>query len=306
LKTCAHKQPFFEFAGMGPPRDLRITTPQQLPGLTFFHPAMQEVVLEAARNAGAEVWRGAAVRLVQEITGAQPATVTVDVDGAARQPSACLVVCADGRTSMGRQWGGFEAHRGKQRLLGAVMFENMPVPDDRAVLLIIPGVQRVATLFPQGGGRVRSYFAYSPHAIDRLQGMGDAGRFVEESVRTGLPQESFNGVRPIGPLATFDWTETWVEHPYRDGLALIGDAAGSSDPTWGQGLSLTTRDARVLYEKLLAIEDWDGAGHAYANEHDLLQRECNHQRLAIGSFLRPRTRGRRAPRPRIPEADERA
>jgi menaquinone-9 beta-reductase len=29
-------------------------------------------------------------------------------------------------------------------------------------------------------------------------------------------------------------TETWVEHPYRDGLALIGDAAGSTDPTWGR------------------------------------------------------------------------
>jgi menaquinone-9 beta-reductase len=266
LETCAHEQPFFMSPGLGPVRDLRTTTPQQLPAFTFSHPAMQEVVLEAARSAGAEVWRGASVRHLQP---GQPATVTVEVDGAVRDLSARLVVCADGRSSMGRTWGGFEAYRGKQRLLGAgAMFENMPIPEDRAVVLIIPGVQRVPSLFPQGGGRVRGYIAYGPQEIERLQGIGDAGRFIEESVRTGLPQEFFDGARPIGPLATFDWTETWVEHPYRDGLALVGDAAGSSDPVWGQGLSLTTRDARVLSEKLLATDDWDAAGRAYAREHD--------------------------------------
>jgi 2-polyprenyl-6-methoxyphenol hydroxylase-like FAD-dependent oxidoreductase len=132
-------------------RDLRTTTSQQLPALTFSHPAMQEVVLEAASSAGAEVWRGASVRYLQR---GNPATVTVEIDSTERKVSARLVVCADGRSSMGRTWGEFEVHRGKQRLLGAgVMFENMPIPDDRAVVLIIPGVQRVPSLFPQGGGR---------------------------------------------------------------------------------------------------------------------------------------------------------
>jgi 2-polyprenyl-6-methoxyphenol hydroxylase-like FAD-dependent oxidoreductase len=51
-------------------------------------------------------------------------------------------------------------------------------------------------------------------------------------------------------------------------VLLIGDAAGSSDPTYGQGLSLTSRDARVLGENLLASEDWSAAGHAYAVERD--------------------------------------
>jgi len=98
--------------------------------------------------------------------------------------------------------------------------------------------------------------------------MGDAGRFVDECVRTGIPRESFAGGRAVGPLASFDWTETWVDNPYRDGLALIGDAAASTDPTWGQGLSLTLRDAGVVAEKLIASQDWDAAGQAYAREHD--------------------------------------
>jgi menaquinone-9 beta-reductase len=49
---------------------------------------------------------------------------------------------------------------------------------------------------------------------------------------------------------------------------LIGDAAATSDPTWGQGLSLTVRDVRVLRDFLLSHENWDEAGHAYAAEHD--------------------------------------
>ena len=72
----------------------------------------------------------------------------------------------------------------------------------------------------------------------------------------------------MGPLATFDGAETWVDHPYKHSVVLIGDAASTSDPTWGQGLSLTVRDVRVLRDQLLTHEDWDMAGHAYAEEHD--------------------------------------
>src|SRR5262249_17986036 len=49
---------------------------------------------------------------------------------------------------------------------------------------------------------------------------------------------------------------------------LVGDAAAASDPTWGQGLSLTLRDVRVLRDHLVSQQDWEAAGHAYAAEHD--------------------------------------
>jgi 2-polyprenyl-6-methoxyphenol hydroxylase-like FAD-dependent oxidoreductase len=57
-EKCAHNQPYVNTIGMGPVRALRTTTPQRLSALTFYHPAMQEVVLDAARVAGAEIWRG--------------------------------------------------------------------------------------------------------------------------------------------------------------------------------------------------------------------------------------------------------
>jgi 2-polyprenyl-6-methoxyphenol hydroxylase-like FAD-dependent oxidoreductase len=59
-----------------------------------------------------------------------------------------------------------------------------------------------------------------------------------------------------------------VGHPYKDGVALVGDAAGHSDPAWGQGLSITMRDARVLRDKLSENDNWDAAGSSYARERN--------------------------------------
>ncbi len=69
-------------------------------------------------------------------------------------------------------------------------------------------------------------------------------------------------------MATFDADDAWVEHAYKDGVALIGDAAATCDPTFGQGLLLTLRSVRVLRDQLLSYADWNAAGHAYADEHD--------------------------------------
>jgi 2-polyprenyl-6-methoxyphenol hydroxylase-like FAD-dependent oxidoreductase len=264
-EKCGHNQPYVNTIGMGPVRDLRTTTPQRLASLTFFHPAMQEVVLDAARAAGADIWRGWVAR---EVRPGAPPTVSVDRDGVVRNLTANLVVAADGRSSSARVWGKFNARRGSQKLFGAgALLENFPAADDTALFLINPDVGRAAFIFPQGNSLARAYLFYGDN-LNRLQGEQDKARFVEESIKCGMPIEIYEGTRLRGPLASFDMTETWVDHPYRDGLALIGDAAGASDPTWGQGLSLTSRDVRVLAEKLLSANDWDVAAHSYAEDRD--------------------------------------
>jgi len=130
LEKSGHQSPYFSFAG--PMRDLRSTTPQEMPALTFFHSAMQEVVLGAARTAGADVLRGENVSHIR--TGTVP-SVSLVSKGVARDLTARIVICADGRSSMGRAWGGFEVHRGKQRMMGAgLMFEGMSMPEDTSSL----------------------------------------------------------------------------------------------------------------------------------------------------------------------------
>jgi 2-polyprenyl-6-methoxyphenol hydroxylase-like FAD-dependent oxidoreductase len=82
-------------------------------------------------------------------------------------------------------------------------------------------------------------------------------------------QQSFTpGPSVAGPLASFDGADNWIEHPYRNGVALVGDAAASNDPCFGQGLSLTLRDVRVLRDELLNSDSWNEAADSYAAEHD--------------------------------------
>jgi len=267
--TCGHELPwtdlYFGPAQIGH-RNVVATTPQQAPEFAFYHPTMQEVLLAAAAATGAEVRRGATVRAVQP--GARP-TVVVTQNGQTEELHARLVVGADGRTSMLRKWGGFPVHRDLDcRLIAGVLFENMSVPQDTAYIIFNPGIGQTVPLFPQGNGRVRAYFVYQKDTAHRLQGEADIPRFIAESIRTGAPTEFYAGARAIGPLATFDAADTWVDHPYKEGIALIGDAAASNDPSFGEGLSLTVRDVRVLRDHLLSYENWEAAGHAYAEEHD--------------------------------------
>ena len=85
--------------------------------------------------------------------------------------------------------------------------------------------------------------------------------FISESSKCYPPlAEYYAAAKCIGPLASFDVSDSWVDHPYQEGVALIGDAAATTDPTFGQGLSLALRDGRVLRDELSRDSDWVAAG----------------------------------------------
>jgi 2-polyprenyl-6-methoxyphenol hydroxylase-like FAD-dependent oxidoreductase len=248
-------------------RDCIATTPQAAPQFSFYHPAMQEVMLQAAAKAGAEIARGGAVIKVDP---GKPPRAIVHQDGKPKYISARLIVGVDGRTSMVRNWMNFTIQRDPpRRLIAGVLFDGMSaMPADCTHFQTTPELGQAVLLAPEGNGRVRAYLVYQHDAPHRLQGTADVHRFVDESVKTGIPAQYYASVKVSGPLASFDGADTWVEHPYKDGVVLVGDAAASNDPCFGQGLSLTLRDVKILRDSLLAHQDWDEAGHAYAVEHD--------------------------------------
>jgi menaquinone-9 beta-reductase len=234
----------------------------------FYHPRVQDLLLHAAEEAGAEIRRGVTVKGVE--SGKRPA-VTVEGGGELQRIVARLVVGVDGRESAVRKWCGFEERRAKpRRYFGGVLFEDVPVAEpDVFAARFSPSRGLISWFFPQGDRRVRAYIgSHLEGGVGRLQGSRDLSRFTAISAELGVPPGWLERAKVGGPLATFDPTDTWVDHPYKDGVALIGDAASTSDPTWGQGMSLTFFDARSLSEKLIAGYDWDAAGNAYAAEHD--------------------------------------
>jgi 2-polyprenyl-6-methoxyphenol hydroxylase-like FAD-dependent oxidoreductase len=266
---CAREIPWFENYFMGARilrRDVINTSPLRLPVLNWVHSEMEEALLQAASDAGAEVRRGA--RVCGLTAGASPA-VAVEESGGPREFKARIVVCADGRSSACRKWANFETNRDDYGLFIAGVLLEMPgVDPDTDCFVSNPVSGRAVFIAPQNQGRVRAYVGIPRDCDYRFQHAEDLPRFVDDSVAAGAPRSWYDSIRPLGPLATFDGADTSVDHPFKDGIALVGDAAASSDPTFGQGQALALRDARVLSENLLAGNDWTAAAHAYAAEHD--------------------------------------
>jgi len=67
-----------------------------------------------------------------------------------------------------------------------------------------------------------------------MSGPEDFARFSRDSNRAHMPESYYVGAVVERPLASFDCTHVWVEYPYRNRVALMGDAAGCTDPTHSQ------------------------------------------------------------------------
>jgi len=244
-------------------RDLPATNPTGEPFVGVYHPALQQALLDSAAQAGAEIVRGVTVNSVA--AGTQPSVTLSD----GRQLRARLAVLADGRSSRLRLQAGFKPQRdATAQLIAGVLFDNTAVAEDAAHLYYNFQTGESAVCFPQGNRRVRFYMVYWPESRRRLQGDSDVARLIGDAQWTGTFCEAFRDARQAGPLASFECADTWADHPYHDGIALVGDTAASSNPAFGQGLALAFHDARSLCDALQANKDWDQAGRAYAAEHD--------------------------------------
>jgi 2-polyprenyl-6-methoxyphenol hydroxylase-like FAD-dependent oxidoreductase len=270
-KACGHDVPFVD-SGMGP-RDLTTTTPQRVPLLSFSHPVMQETLLAAAEQAGADVRRGTTVAQIE--TGRTPMVIT---DGAnPERITARLVIAADGRGSVARKWLGFVVQEQSNAFyMAGVLLTDVKGPTDTIYFMFNPDLGMCAVLIPLGNCRFRAYLIYPKTVGYRLQGDSMLGQFTSESPKVYPPlAEYYAEAKNIGPLASFDASDSWVEHPYRDGVALVGDAAATTDPTFGQGLSLALRDARTLRDELSKDSDWAAAASRYADQRRVYFRTCH-------------------------------
>jgi 2-polyprenyl-6-methoxyphenol hydroxylase-like FAD-dependent oxidoreductase len=249
-------------------RDLMTTTMCATAMWGFYHPEAQEILLAAAAAAGAEVRRGVSVR---HLAPGQPAKVTIESGNRTTELEARLVAICAGRNPAFRTELGFTVRRGSiPLLLSGVWLTHLPKEVDHSVAYVANNLitGAVSALFPQPGDRARAYFGFYPDACSRLQGNDDFARFRDLFNAESGGTIRLGDAKPDGPLASFECVDVWVDHPYRDGVALLGDAACSNNPCWGQGLSLAFRDARVLSDELLASTDWHAAADRYAERHD--------------------------------------
>lgn len=270
IDAGGHTAPNWMLYVMGqptPPRDLLATTPGGDPTLNIYHPDMQEALLARARASGATIQRGATVLALDAGAGKDP-SVTFELGGTTQTVSARIVVGADGRASQMRAWAGFDVRKNPEFLIVAGMrVQKTEIPERAAYLCLGPGYGSFWA--PQGQGRARAYFIYPSQGGRRgLSGTAKSTEFFASLQSVGTPASWTANAEPDGPLAEFDGADRWVDSPAKNGVVLVGDAAASSDPSWGSGLSLTLADVEHLANALRSTSDWNAAIQQYARAHD--------------------------------------
>ncbi|MBO0879535.1 MAG: FAD-dependent monooxygenase [Mycobacterium sp.] len=244
------------------------------------HPAACAALAEAAAAAGATVVYG----LSDLAIGAGPSASVRYTSAGTRHDVTCrLIVGADGRDSTVRQQAGISLFGLRPRLAGAgLLVEDLRAWPTEQMSAGTEG-DLIFYVIPQGSGRVRLYLFSTTDQRYRFAGPRGAQAFLEAFHFKCIPQsDRIVAAHPAGPCAVYPMRDTWTSFTVIDGIALIGDAAGYSDPQIGQGLAVALRDARVLGELLLAQNDWNpGALAPYVKE----RRERMRRLRACADFM---------------------
>lgn len=243
-------------AGVGRYDSLGPNVPNEL---AIYHPAMQSALLDHARDCGVRVLRPARVT---NFSRAPQCRLQVVTDAATYDVCARLVIGADGRDSTTRRWVGARTIREPiHHQVGGCLLDGVSLADDTFHTAGFTGGH--ALVFPQGGGRVRTYIVGNDAVVTPLRGRGHVAGYIARCASI-FPEDAFAEARPAGPLAFFPNADVWSDRLYHDGVVLIGDAAGANDPSGGHGLSLCFRDVREMRDRLRDVPDWDTAMRSYA------------------------------------------
>jgi 2-polyprenyl-6-methoxyphenol hydroxylase-like FAD-dependent oxidoreductase len=229
------------------------------------HPEACEALTQAAAAAGATVIRG--VGDVDVEPGEVP-VVRYEHDDVGHELPCRLVIGADGRMSAVRRQLGIGLHQTTPRTMaGGMLVDGLHAWPAHQFSIGTEG-DLGYLVFPRANGRARLYLGHDIAQKGRFTGPDRQAKFLDAYDFRCIPgSEMFRSARPAGPCAFYPMNDAWTDQPYAPGVVLIGDAAGWSDPTIGQGLSIALRDVRIITDILRTEPDWSaGAFAGYGQE----------------------------------------
>ena len=236
-----------------------------IPGpLCLAHFTATGALAQSAADAGATFVRGVSS---VEVTPGERAEVAWTVDGAEHRARCRMIVGAEGRVSVVRERAGIQLGRVPERNhIAGLLVDDFEWPDPTQVIGAEDDLMYL--VFPQRNGRARLYLCMPNSQRSRFNGPQGPANFVDAFRFDSLPgSERVSKATIAGPCAAYPGDDTWADEPFADSVVLIGDAAGYSDPTIGQGLAIAMRDVRMVSEIMLASDDWSPAAfEPYAAE----------------------------------------
>ena len=274
LDAGAHVSTVWRQYTEGAPEPGELPVSMMVPGvagtLNLRHPDACQALLDAAAGAGCRVDRGVSD---VKVTRNGAVAVSFQQGGESHTLRASLVVGADGRASTVRRQAGIELRRDEPiNYIAGLLLDDLEVPDDHDA--IVSEGDLFLVVFHQGHGRARTYLVVGKSGQHRFSGREATQRFVEALRLKTFPWgDQLSAGTPAGPCATYPGDDTWTEHPYAEGVVLVGDAAGWNDPIIGEGLSISMRDARVVRDLILDGARSPGDFAPYGQErHERMRR----------------------------------
>jgi 2-polyprenyl-6-methoxyphenol hydroxylase-like FAD-dependent oxidoreductase len=213
---------------------------------------LEHLVARAAEHPGFRLLRGAAVRGLESEGGRVSGVRVAGEDGEQHLP-ASLVVGADGRASVVRRRGGFQA-----RDLGApmdIVWTKLPWPaawTERAAHAYVGGGHLLVAI-PAPDGLLQLGWVILKGTFGGLRDRGvtdwvrELANHVGDELAPHLRENAERLTRPFLLDAVTDRVEGWA----RPGVLVIGDAAHTMSPVGGQGINIALRDAVVAANHLV-------------------------------------------------------
>lgn len=216
-------------------------------GLALRRTRLDPILLECARDAGAEVREGSQVAdLVRGATGRVTGVALLGAGATREVVSAPLVVGADGlRSVVARRLGLARTSRFWPRRVALVAhYENFGGMGDWGEMHVERGVGYVGLATVDSG--LTNVAMVVPAALAR--GMhGDSTTFFEQWLRD-RPQLAGRvaGARRVTPVLTTGPFASHARRAWAPGVALVGDAADFFDPFTGEGIYSALRGGELL------------------------------------------------------------
>ena len=216
-------------------------------GLALRRTLLDPILLDCARDAGAEVREGAQVAdLVRDGTGRVTGVELLAADGTRESVSAPLVVGADGlRSVVARRLGLSRTSRFWPRRVALVAhYENFGGMGDWGEMHVERGVGYVGLAAVDGG--LTNVAMVVPAAAARDMN-GDRTSFFEQWLRD-RPQlaDRVAGARRVTPVLATGPFASHARRAWAPGVALVGDAADFFDPFTGEGIYSALRGGELL------------------------------------------------------------
>ncbi len=235
--------------------------PNAMGELSVKHPHLQDALLTEAVGSGVTVLRPASVLDITWPVGRPEVDLALNDTVTTLRPR--LLVGADGIHSLTRRaFGGEGVTDVPHHAIGGALLTGFDLPDVSAHQALFDG--GFAMVFPQKGGTSRVYYVCSNLESETLRSSDQPDTFIER-LRAVLPDGAASKLESVGPIGFFPNSETLASIAHGPDTVLIGDAAGSNDPSQGHGLSLVFRDIRDLTHRLQATSDWSSVPRAFAS-----------------------------------------